>query len=105
MKYEKLKKRQYKYQVGSVVKFHKRFFIGYNWKNWGTSLKTGKYQRGVIEKEDIGIVKKLKPTMWNKRGIFVDVYRKGELILRDKEVTKSYDVYLISKEEAIMEQL
>jgi len=85
---ERLNKRQYKYKIGSVVKFKEQFFT------WTCFL-------GRISRADIGIV----IGFGDFNLCIIDVYRQGNLIEESILVEKSIDVGLLTYNEAIMEKL
>ena len=86
---ERLKKRQYKYKIGSVVKFTPRFLNDY-WRG-------RKYT-----KNDIGIVTGVNVDSYY---VDIDVYRKSEILETNKWAIRGREVHLMTYEEAIMEKL
>jgi len=84
---ERIKKRQYKYKEGSIVKFKPEFFR----KRW--------MSRG-IKKTDTGeVIKNFK------QYCVIKVVRNNIVINKYLEVSKGKDVKLITYEEAMMEKL
>lgn len=84
---ERLKKRQYKYKEGSIVKFKPEFFR----KRWMSRN---------IKKTDTGEV-----ISYDRDSCTVSVIRKGVFIDKLRYLHKGKDVKLMTYEEAIMEKL
>ena len=93
MKKDKLKRRQYKYKVGSVVTFTDKFLNSYsNWRQ--------------IKKGDIGIVVYIPDDgRFGRYEVQVNVYRNGELYKENIWVYKGRQVHLISYNDAMIERL
>jgi len=92
MKKEKLERRQYRYKLGSVVKFTKTYLNSW----YGRSYK----------KSDIGIVTSMyEEQTWRTYQVEISIWRDNEIIEEKRSVYKGKDVNLLSYNDAMVESL
>ena len=92
MKKEKLERRQYRYKLGSVVKFTETYLNSWYGRNY--------------KRSDIGIVTSMyEEQRWRTYQVEISIWRNNQVIEEKRAVYKGKDVNLLSYNDAMVESL